>query len=155
MSKNEFQWQNVTSKTKSSAEKRFPVTKCHTKTKSRIEMSYQNENHNKNNNTPIAFVDIDETICFYEHDRLYEQAIPNYENINKINKLYDQGWIIVYWTARGSTQPNNQDRLSYIRQLTTFQLQNWGAKFHRLEIGDKKPLYDLVIDDKAKRIEEL
>ena len=41
------------------------------------------------------------------------------------------------------------------RALTLKQLKDWGAKFHNLEVGDKKPLYDLVIDDKAKRIEEL
>lgn len=115
----------------------------------------KSEIHNKNNENPIAFVDIDETICFYFGDRKYELAVPNYENIDKINKLYELGWTIVYWTARGSTQPNNQERLNYLRNLTLEQLVSWGAKFHKLEIGDKKPLYDLVIDDKAKRIEEL
>jgi len=115
----------------------------------------KNEIHLKNNTNPIAFVDIDETICFYEGDRIYENAIPNYENIAKINKLYDSGWIINYWTARGSTRPYDLDRLESIRSLTFTQLHEWGAKFHNLEIGDKKPLYDLVVDDKAKRIEEL
>ena len=32
------------------------------------------------------FVDIDETICFYDNERVYRDAIPNYENIAKINK---------------------------------------------------------------------
>lgn len=113
------------------------------------------EIHNKNNATPIAFVDIDETICFYEGDRIYESAIPSQENIEKVNKLYDQGWIITYWTARGSSEPNNKERIEEYRVLTLKQLNSWGAKFHNLEVGDKKPLYDLVIDDKAKRIEEL
>lgn len=113
------------------------------------------EIHKKNNIIPIAFVDIDETICFYEGDRSYEDAIPNYKNIEKINKLYNNGWHITYWTARGSTQIFNIKRLKYIKELTIKQLNEWGAKFHNLEIGDKKPLYDLVIDDKAKRIEEL
>jgi len=115
----------------------------------------KNEVHYKNNSTPIAFVDIDETICFYEGDRVYENAVPNYEYIAKINKLYNEVWIIVYWTARGSTRPDDLERLKYLRELTTKQLNDWGALFHRLEIGDKKPLYDLIIDDKAKRIEEL
>jgi hypothetical protein len=113
------------------------------------------EIHNKNNVNPIAFVDIDETICFYEGDRVYELATPNQENIEKINKLYDEGWVITYWTARGSSTPNNKQRIEQYRALTLKQLQGWGAKFHNLEVGDKKPLYDLVIDDKAKRIEEL
>lgn len=113
------------------------------------------EIHNKNNNALTVYVDIDETICFYNNERIYENAIPNIENINKINKLYKDGWIVVYWTARGSAQPNNKFRLENIRKLTLEQLNEWGAKFHSLEIGDKKPLYDLIIDDRAKRIEEL
>lgn len=113
------------------------------------------EKHNKNNDKPVAFVDIDETICFYSGDRIYELAVPNHDNITKINALYDGGYVIVYWTARGSSQPDNVVRLEHLRTLTKKQLKEWGAKFHRLEIGDKKPLYDLVIDDKAKRIEEL
>lgn len=115
----------------------------------------KNEIHNKNNKEPIAFVDIDETICIYNGERIYEQAIPVAENINKINKLYEQGWTIVYWTARGNSQRENKERLKYLWNLTFEQLNDWGAKFHKLEIGDKKPLYDLVIDDKARRIEEL
>jgi hypothetical protein len=113
------------------------------------------EVHHKNNQSPTAFVDIDETICFYDGERIYEQAIPSQENIAKINKLYDDGWVIIYWTARGSANPDNTERLNYLRDLTTKQLIGWGAKFHRIEMGDKKPLYDLVIDDRAKRIEEL
>ena len=113
------------------------------------------EIHIKNNNQPIAYVDIDETICFYENDRIYEEAVPNYNNIYKINNLYNQGWRIIYWTARGSTQPNNEERLNYLKSLTLKQLETWNCLFHQLEIGDKKPLYDLIIDDKAKRIEEL
>ena len=50
----------------------------------------------------IAWVDIDETICYYDGERKYNLAIPIPENIAKINKLYDSGeWKIVYWTARG------------------------------------------------------
>lgn len=115
----------------------------------------RNEIHNKNNKTPVAFVDIDETICFYDNNRIYELAKPDYANIAKINKLYNNGWTIVYWTARGSSQTDNKDRIDYLQKMTEEQLSEWGAKFHRLEIGDKKPSYDLVIDDKAKRIEEL
>ena len=35
----------------------------------------------------IIYVDIDETICFYDGvDRLgYKNAVPNYKNIQKIN----------------------------------------------------------------------
>ena len=54
------------------------------------------------------FVDIDDTICFYDDaltkysiGRDYNTATPNYENIAKINKLYEDGNEITYWTARG------------------------------------------------------
>ena len=99
------------------------------------------------------FVDIDETICFYEGDRNYRDAIPNQKNIDKINKLFDEGWKIVYWTARGGSS------LKDYYDFTWNQLLKWGCKFHELHTGTRgrfiKPPYDLVIDDKAKRIEEL
>lgn len=102
----------------------------------------------------IALVDIDETICYYEdqNNRRYNLSIPIQENIDKINKLYDEGWEITYWTARGSN--SRIDYTEYTRQ----QLKGWGCKFHNLITGttdNPKPHFDLVIDDKAKRIEEL
>lgn len=98
----------------------------------------------------IAFVDIDETICFYSGERSYDLAEPNYDNIAKINKLHDDGWRIVYWTARGSR--TGQDH----RELTSNQLESWGCKFHELRCGpEHKPHFDLLIDDKSKRIEEI
>lgn len=96
----------------------------------------------------IIFVDIDETICFYEGERYYPNAIPNYENIAKINKLYDEGHNITYWTARGSV--TKTDWMS----ITHKQLIEWGCKFHKLSVG-LKPAYDLLICDKTKRIEEI
>lgn len=112
------------------------------------EIHYKNSDSKK-----IVYVDIDETICFYEGDRVYEQAIPNFENINKINKLYDEGCEIIYYTSRGSSQLSNEKRTQYFYELTTLQLNKWGAKHHFLKL--QKPFYDVIIDDKAKRIEEL
>ena len=40
------------------------------------------------------------------------------------------------------------------RDLTRKQLDEWGCKFHSLELGNK-PNFDLLIDDKVKRIEEI
>jgi phosphatidate phosphatase PAH1 len=115
----------------------------------------KNQTHKKSNDVPVVFVDIDETICFFDIDRIYEKAKPNLDGIKKINKLYNDGWKVVYWTSRGSSEPKNKKRLRYLRKLTVRQLNHWKAKFHKLIMGDKKPLYDLVVDDKAKRIEEL
>lgn len=96
------------------------------------------------------FVDIDETICFYEGvDRLgYRNAIPNHKNINKINKLYEEGNEITYYTARGVVS-----KIDYFG-LTKNQLDTWGCKYHNLSVGEK-PDYDLLICDKTKRIEEI
>ena len=52
-----------------------------------------------------VYVDIDETICDYEYgeDKFnYNLARPIQMNIDKINRLYIQGHLITYWTARGS-----------------------------------------------------
>ena len=97
-----------------------------------------------------VFVDIDETICFYDGvDRLgYKNAIPNEKNIAKINKLYDEGHEITYWTARGS-----YSGIDYL-ELTANQLEEWGCQYHELSVGEK-PNYDLLICDKTKRIEEI
>lgn len=94
------------------------------------------------------YVDIDETICFYEGDRDYTLAKPNFKNIEKINSLYDAGNEITYWTARGSVTGINW------YDLTAQQLKEWGAKYDILSVG-RKPAYDLLICDKTKRIEEL
>lgn len=95
----------------------------------------------------VIYVDIDETICKTSSTRDYSLATPIIENIEKINKLYDEGNTIVYWTARGSRKQINWYNLTYS------QLNDWGAKFHELRVD--KPYYDLFIDDKTLRIEEI
>lgn len=97
----------------------------------------------------IIYVDIDETICFYDEGfrNTYKNAKPNHENIAKINDLYDLGNTIVYYTARGSRTGIDWT------ELTRQQLEAWGAKYHQLRLD--KPYYDLFIEDKSLRIEEL
>jgi len=94
----------------------------------------------------LIYVDIDGTICHTEGG--YDNSKPDYAAIAKINKLYDEGHTIVYWTARG--QATGKDWT----ELTAMQLIQWGCKFHDV-IMRQKPSYDLLIDDKSKRIEEL
>ena len=96
----------------------------------------------------IIFVDIDDTICHTEVKMDYENAKPFMERIEKINKLYDEGHYIKYWTARGSVTG-----LEWY-DVTLNQLKEWGCKFSELSVGEK-PDYDLLICDKTKRIEEL
>ena len=94
----------------------------------------------------IIFVDIDETIC--EHPgtdpyspRDYTKAIPIEKNIQKINKLYEEGNTIIYWTARGTVTGIDWT------QETQIQFKKWGVAYHELKMG--KPFYDLFICDKA------
>tara|TARA_R110001592_G_scaffold235672_1_gene493737 strand:- start:1901 stop:2194 length:294 start_codon:yes stop_codon:yes gene_type:complete len=94
------------------------------------------------------YVDIDETICFYNSEKKYQLAIPSYKNIKKINKLFDEGNRIIYWTARGQRSKNDYS------ELTITQLNDWGCKYHEV-ICNQKPDYDLLICDKTKRIEEV
>ena len=103
-------------------------------------------------NNMIIYVDIDGTIAYTPKKDLswdYEKSIPKFEYIDKINKLFAEGHTIVYWTARGSSSGVDWKDFTY-DQLTT-----WGCKFHRLICGKEKGNFDLVIDDKAKRIEEI
>ncbi len=95
----------------------------------------------------LIFVDIDGTICTNTNGN-YESAEPIKESIDKVNKLYDIGNYIVYWTARGSTTGLDWTL------ITRKQLRRWGAKHHELLMNDK-PHYDLLICDKTKRIEEI
>lgn len=101
----------------------------------------------------IIRVDIDETICFYKEDipldgkKNYSEAIPSRENILKINALYDEGHTIIYWTARGSRSGIDWT------EFTINQLTDWGCKFHEVECN--KPYYDIFVEDRSVRIEEL
>jgi hypothetical protein len=93
------------------------------------------------------FVDIDESICYYADERDYNLALPIKDRIDKINKLYEEGNTITYWTARGSVT-----KIDWYN-VTKKQLEMWGCKYHNLSVG-KKPAYDLLICDKAINSEE-
>jgi hypothetical protein len=93
------------------------------------------------------YVDIDNTIC-YTKDSDYNNSIPRFDQIKKINELYDKGNEITYWTARGGNSGLDWS------DLTANQLKEWMCKYHNL-IMNNKPSYDLLICDKTKRIEEL
>jgi dTDP-glucose 4,6-dehydratase len=88
----------------------------------------------------IIYVDIDETICKSPENRDYSLACPFMDKIETINRLYDEGHTIIYWTARGTGSGIDW------REVTESQFERWGVKFHELKLG--KPIYDLFIDDK-------
>jgi hypothetical protein len=88
----------------------------------------------------IYIVDIDGTIC-HTINSDYENSYPLSTHIDKINKLFDNGHTIIYWTARGMNSGKDHT------ELTRKQLIEWGCKFHDLRMN--KPVYDVWIDDKA------
>ena len=89
----------------------------------------------------IFIIDIDGTICG-DSKGDYEKAIPLKDRIEKVNKMFDEGHEIHYWTARGATSG-----IDYT-ELTTKQLDSWGCKYTSVRVGGK-PHYDIWVDDKA------
>jgi len=90
----------------------------------------------------VIYVDIDGTICTITPDNNYILAQPFPDRIEEINKLYDEGHEITYWTARGAISGRDW------KTLTTEQLNEWGAKYHHLVVGNK-PHFDMYICDKS------
>jgi len=89
--------------------------------------------------------DLDNTLC-YTKGIDYEQAKPIRERIRKVNALYDKSHTIKIFTGRGSRSGINW------RDLTLFQLKEWGVKYHELIMG--KPVYDLFIDDSSCNVND-
>ena len=99
-------------------------------------------------------VDIDGTICTPTVGRDYHKAQPWKERIKVLNKLYDEGNYIIYFTARAmgrfSDLPHSVASVNakeVLFELTEKQLNEWGCKYHELIMG--KPHADYFIDDKA------
>jgi group I intron endonuclease len=90
----------------------------------------------------VIFVDIDGTICHTVGG--YINAKPIVSAIHKINRLFEMGHSITYWTARGG-----DSGIDYT-DLTKKQLSDWGCKYHNLRLD--KPPFDCLLDDKAMRM---
>lgn len=87
-------------------------------------------------------IDIDDTICKEEGPVIDRK--PFLDRIKKINKLYDDGHIIIFYTARGNKSGRGEP---YYRPITEAQLDNWGVKYHELYF---KPFDgDVFIDDRS------
>ena len=99
-------------------------------------------------------VDIDGTICTPTVGRDYHKAEPWKQRIKVLNKLYDEGNYIIYFTARAMGRFSDQTHFDaaikakeVLFELTEKQLNDWGCKYHELIMG--KPHADHFIDDKA------
>jgi len=96
--------------------------------------------------------DIDGTICRHSSTLSpYTEAEPIVERIDFINRLYNDGNIIVFLTARGMGSSNNTTPNRW-KSLTEKQLKEWGVRYHDLFMG--KPAGDVYIDDKGINDEE-
>ena len=82
-------------------------------------------------------VDIDGILTLEKEGHDYAQRTPNLENISLINKLYEQGNIIILWTARFRRD----------RRITKHWLSQHAVSYHKLIM--RKLQYDVLIDDKA------
>jgi len=93
----------------------------------------------------IYCFDLDNTLCVTEYvdgRHNYLEAEPIKKHIEMVNRLYDQGHIIIIETARGCGSGVNWF------QDTVKQLVSWGVRFHTVRTGVKFAA-DYYIDDKA------
>jgi hypothetical protein len=104
-------------------------------------------------------VDIDGTICSPTVGRDYHKAEPWQDRIKVLNKLYDEGNYIIYFTARAMGRfadlPHSVASVKakeVLFELTRQQLEEWGVKYHELIMG--KPHADFFIDDKGIKDED-
>ena len=97
-------------------------------------------------------VDIDDTISF-TYNRDFDNSEPNQPVINRINELYDEGWNIILFTARGGKSCKTlEEKEAKYRELTERWLAKHNVKYHTLMFG--KPNADYYVDDKNISIEE-
>ncbi len=97
--------------------------------------------------------DIDDTICKHVSGD-YNKSEPYRDRIEKVNKLYDEGNYIMYFTARGMGRYEGDAKKATdaFWILTNDQLKSWGCKYHELILG--KPHVDIFVDDKGINSED-
>lgn len=93
-------------------------------------------------NSNIYCFDLDGTLCTKVDNSDYTKAKPFTKAIQCVNTLYENGKKIIIFTGRGSFSKKDWT------DFTKKQIDEWGLKYHEL-ITNKKPIYDLFIDDKA------
>ena len=90
----------------------------------------------------IYCFDLDETLCTKAINGDYSTAKPIPEAIDKVNSIWMMGNKVLIFTGRGSTSGKDWTA------LTEKQLKEWGVRHDEL-IMNRKPTYDVIIDDKA------
>jgi len=107
-----------------------------------------------NSKNKLFCFDLDGVICKntkYKNSNLinYNKSKSITSAIRTINRLYDDGHIIVIYTARGMTRYKGNVSLikKKLSKITINSLKSWKLKYHKLVFG--KIYYDLIIDDKS------
>lgn len=96
--------------------------------------------------------DFDDTISFTKN-RDWDNAQPNIKLIEKINELYDCGWVIDIYTARGSISCSTRKEASNKYRSSIEQwLNKHNVKYNSLSFD--KPLATYYVDDKAMTPEQ-
>jgi len=97
--------------------------------------------------------DVDDTISS-STDHHWENADPIQETIDKINQLYEAGWIIILSTARGQLSCNGDCEAADLKYRDKMELwlKNHGVNYHFLSF--EKYLAAFYIDDKAMTPED-
>ena len=93
--------------------------------------------------------DIDETITIKAGQDYTIDSLPNTKIINLINRLYEAGHTIVFFTARKMQSSNHNVGLAIANGgYNTFKwLEKHNVKYHEIFFG--KPNGDIYLDDKA------
>lgn len=97
----------------------------------------------------VLCFDLDNVICKTNKKFEYAKSTPNKKQIKLINKLYEKGYYIKVFTARGSGrfEGNLKKIKKKFLKLTLRQFKIWKLSYHEFIIG--KPSYDLFVDDKC------
>ena len=96
----------------------------------------------------VICFDLDGVICSQTGGD-YENAVPDKQAIDVINRLYEEGNRIIISTSRFMGRNDNNVIETYKDgyDFTIKQLKKWKVKFHELDMG--KPRYDFLVDDRA------
>lgn len=109
----------------------------------------------KSSKRQIITFDLDDVLCKrpsgFENKPIekYHYAEPIQKMVDICNELYEHGYEIHIYTARGMASFDAIPSQVYnaLFELTKNQLRAWGVKHHLLIMG--KPFYNLFIDDKG------
>lgn len=97
-------------------------------------------------------IDIDDTILFTTN-RDFENSTPNQKVIDKINELYNKGWKIIFFTARGDRScVTLEEKILKYDELTRNWLKKNNVCYSDVVFG--KPNADFYVDDKNMSVED-